>query len=66
MFARGQCEECQGREQFDCGGDQCRWWALTATPGELEADQRSEIKYRPQSVREWIGATKSGPEDGAA
>ena len=60
--ARAECQRCAGRANGDCGGSDCRYFALTATAAEREQDLveratawRGNVR---RAVRSWSGATR--------
>lgn len=57
-----ECEVCRGRE-FGDFSDECRYFAETATDGELEAARRD---WKPsQTPQAWLGPTGHESEDAA-
>lgn len=59
-----ECELCRGREHGDCS-DECRYFAATATAGEMEAARRAHADWVPRRSREWLGPTGHESEDAA-
>ena len=62
--AQAECRRCQGRRYGDCS-DQCAFWALTASPGELEEVRRVGATWKPWNTMrpvEWAGGRHEGAE----